>query len=86
MVEPKGLDLVLRMVVDERVRQDIKWGNIDTRVNLTNDRWFVILDEEVGETAKALNDKESRERVAEELIQVAAVAVAWSQLLLADDA
>mgnify|MGYP001598037964 CR=1 FL=1 len=52
---------------------------INPRVQ-NNDKlnWLV---EEVGEVARAINDKESVPRLKEELIQVAAIATAWWQSL-----
>lgn len=40
--------------------------------------WLPILVEEVGEVARALCEREPRERLREELLQVAAVACAWA--------
>lgn len=58
---------------EERNRQLDKWG--DQRH--THEHWLSILTEEVGELAKALNEDGSKEEILGELIQVAAVAVAW---------
>lgn len=62
-------------VAFERFRQDIKWGN---QRHLPPDRWNTILVEEVGEVSKAINEREW-ENLAVELIQVAAVCVAWAE-------
>lgn len=64
---------ILLEVAEERARQDDKWGQQDHDPNY----WMVILMEEVGEAAheicgKTLNYTNYRE----EMVQVAAVAVA----------
>lgn len=65
--------LVLDDIVTERHLQDIKWG----APCLTNpDRWNTILVEEVGEVSNAINEKDW-DNLKKELVQVAAVAVAW---------
>lgn len=58
-------------VMTERMRQFKKWGVQDH----DEDRWMVILMEEVGEVARAIFD-ENPDNYREELVQVAAVAVA----------
>jgi hypothetical protein len=45
-------DMILRDILDERIRQDEKWGH--QRHNFAF--WMSILGEEVGEAFKALND------------------------------
>ena len=62
---------VLKDVLSERYKQDAKWGQQDH----DEDRWMVILMEEVGEVARAIFD-ENPANYREELVQVAAVAVA----------
>jgi len=61
-------------IEQERIRQDEKWGDVDHR----GEYWLAILSEEVGEVAREV--LEGRESVClyDELIQVAAVAVAWA--------
>ena len=62
---------ILKEVVQERERQEKKWGE----QNHEPTKWFTILIEEVGEACEAeLNKKKEEYRA--ELIQVAAVAVA----------
>lgn len=62
---------VVGEVGDERVRQDKKWGEQNHAAPV----WFAILGEEVGEVARAmLEGKPGAYR--EELLQVAAVAIA----------
>ncbi len=63
---------VLQAIQDERDRQDAKWG---ANRYLAQETWLTILMEEVGEAAKAALEDDSG-GYAEELVQVAAVAVA----------
>lgn len=77
---------VLRDVATERIRQDDKWGcqcaNIDFE-------WVSILTEEVGEAAAEANEANFRSgknrgdftKLRAELVQVAAVAVAWVECI-----
>lgn len=58
-------------ILQERLRQYKKWGVQDH----DEDRWMVILMEEVGEVARAVFEDDPA-NYREELIQVAAVAVA----------
>ncbi len=61
-------------IEDERQRQDEKWG-----VQNHNDlKWLAILMEEVGEVAKDMLKYGGDRR---ELVQVAAVAVAWMEAI-----
>lgn len=62
---------ILGDVLHERESQYEKWGQQDH----DEDRWMVILMEEVGEAARAIFD-ENPANYREELLQVAAVAVA----------
>lgn len=70
-------------VLAERDRQDAKWGE----QNHHPMQWLAILSEEVGELAKEVNEhhwREKRDTLAKmraELVQVAAVAVAWLECL-----
>jgi NTP pyrophosphatase (non-canonical NTP hydrolase) len=68
-------------ILTERRRQDAKWGE----QNHADDFWMLILMEEVGETAQAIlqacEERGSPARTKEELIQVAAVAVAWLEAI-----
>lgn len=68
---------ILNSIVDERIRQDEKWGD-QSRHPPTF--WYAILGEEVGEVANAILHEDTR-AVAKELIQVAAVAVAWLETM-----
>jgi len=62
---------VYQMIEAERAYQDAKWGQQDH----TPVAWIPILLEEVGEVARAVNENDVAEYI-DELIQVAAVAVA----------
>lgn len=77
--EPTGF--VLRQVESERHKQSKKWGE----QNHDGYRWLAILGEEVGEANKAMLQTEfggsSVEHLREELIQVAAVAVAFIECI-----
>ena len=65
-------DLVIEKIKAERVRQDSKWGE----QNHDAPMWRMILDEELGETAKSHLESNYSEYIGE-LIQSAAVIVAW---------
>lgn len=67
---------ILEAIVKERRRQDQKWGP----QNHEDAFWFQILMEEVGEAAKASLNREKAE-TREELIQVAAVAIAFVEAI-----
>jgi len=68
---------VLNDVASERARQDRKWGGWPG-VDRVDERFTAVLGEEFGEVCKALmEDGELSPEIREELIQVAAVAVAW---------
>jgi hypothetical protein len=68
---------IFEMITDERNRQDAKWGE----QHHLNPIWYSILGEEFGEVGKATNDYLFEDKgetpIKEELIQVAAVCVAW---------
>jgi len=78
------MNKIIQQIIDERLRQDKKWGPQDHSTLM----WSAILTEETGEVAKAalescaahkkLSGKEldTLEDYRKELIQVAAVAVA----------
>ncbi|MCB7129936.1 MAG: hypothetical protein J3T61_10415 [Candidatus Brocadiales bacterium] len=69
------LTQVLNKIVDERARQDAKWGV----QNHTDAYWMTILVEELGEAAAEITTTPgfSERRLKHKLVQVAAVAVAW---------
>jgi hypothetical protein len=69
----------LVLVLAERKRQDKKWG---ANRHLSNLLWNAILSEEFGEAAKEVLEKDD-EKLLAELSQVAAVALAWMEDLIA---
>ncbi len=75
------MDNILNEIKIERQNQDCKWGVQNHHPFV----WLAILGEEVGEVNKAVLDhnfdKKSLENYREELIQVAAVAVAMIECL-----
>lgn len=64
---------VMQLIVDERARQDAKWGE----QNHDDPTWYLILQEEGGEVAKAILERQQMEYLKEELVQMGAVIVAW---------
>jgi NTP pyrophosphatase (non-canonical NTP hydrolase) len=76
----------LESVYAERQRQDAKWGS---QRDLSDPVWLAILTEEVGESAQEVltripgNEEAGKGHgdLREELVQVAAVAVAWVEAL-----
>jgi NTP pyrophosphatase (non-canonical NTP hydrolase) len=84
MTDSKKIDdggKVLRDVLDERKRQDEKWGEQNHNPFI----YLTILMEEVGETAKAILETRyggpEAGRIREEAVQVAAVAIAIVECL-----
>ena len=80
-------ETVIRHILKEREWQIAKWGNPQHH----HAWWYVILGEEVGEVANALQEVEDQKSgdVAEqlqamfaEIVQVAAVATAWGEQVL----
>lgn len=77
---------VLEDVFEERKRQNNKWGS---QRNLSDLTWLAILTEEVGESAQEVltripgNEEAGKGHgdLREELVQVAAVAIAWIEAL-----
>ena len=68
------INKIFDRIAKERQRQDEKWGKLPR--NHDNYKWNAILSEEVGEVAKEVLERNDK-LLKEELIQVAAVAVAW---------
>lgn len=62
---------ILEEIIDERIRQESKWG----QQNHPSFKYLAILGEEVGEVNKAALERDW-DNYREELIQVAAVAMA----------
>lgn len=75
-------DVLLR-VARERERQERKYADGWTCATrgIPNADKLAVLGEEFGEVARALCRDEGVERLQEELVQVAAVAVAWAESL-----
>lgn len=69
-MKPQTLDLITM----ERRRQDKKWGT--EFPDRSDDRWLSILTEESGEAAHAILSGDE-ENLVDEIVQIAAVAVAW---------
>ena len=69
---------IFEKILAERGRQDDKWG---ADRMLDNYEWHTILSEETGECAKAVNQDRPQDELGAELVQVAAVAVAWLECL-----
>ena len=67
----------LEDVLYERLRQDELWGD---QSGHADERWLVILIEEVGEVARAMYDDDEG-HVYEEIIQCAAVCMAWAEAM-----
>lgn len=72
-------DQAVDLVDQEHDRQHEKWGTQDVSLH----EWMTILTEEVGEVAMGINDKDDESDILKEIIQVAAVAVAWAERLIA---
>jgi len=66
----------LQKILAERKRQDDTWGE----QNHNDYCWLAILMEEVGETSSEMLEMNS-EKMEEELVQVAAVSLAWLECL-----
>jgi hypothetical protein len=76
--------VVFNRVSLERGRQDYEYGEYGGLGNMRPGERLSILAEEVGEVAKEVNELSepgAQQRLREELVQVAAVAVAWIQVL-----
>jgi NTP pyrophosphatase (non-canonical NTP hydrolase) len=67
----------IELIINERKRQDEKWGKRDHHDFV----WNAILNEEVGEVAHELLNP-APYRLRKEIVQVAAVAVAWIEMIL----
>lgn len=64
---------VFEWIRQERSNQDV-WHKTSGH---SDSVWLAVLVEEVGEVAKAMHEEASRTDLIDELVQVAAVAVAW---------
>ena len=77
-------DFVLQSILEERARQDAKWGE----QNHPDEWWLPILVEEVGELSEAMLDFQfsmSSSKldldVKKELVELVAVGVAWLECM-----
>lgn len=80
-------DLAMEMVHQERLRQVQLWGHDKLRVegpHGNNDARLRVLTEEFLEVVRALNDGEPLEHLREEIVQCAAVCVAFVEGTYAD--
>jgi NTP pyrophosphatase (non-canonical NTP hydrolase) len=71
---------LLELVDMERDRQDEKWGGVPGFDRRDDHTYAAVLTEEVGEVCKAWLERDVA-ALRTELIQVAAVAVAWAEEL-----
>jgi NTP pyrophosphatase (non-canonical NTP hydrolase) len=67
-------------IADERERQDSKWGGIPGIERRDDHTYAAVLGEEFGEACQAWLQRDPA-ALREELVQVAAVAVAWIEEL-----
>jgi len=65
---------VFSLIAMERARQDAQWGPLPRHLSHTT--WLTVMAEEFGEVARAILHHDHR-GIAEELIHVLAVGVAW---------
>ena len=65
---------IFQMILEERTRQDIKFGADRDQDHMF---WLAILAEEFGEAANAILEKKGSSELTNEIIQCAAVSVAW---------
>ncbi len=72
-------ELVMNEIIQERLRQDQKWG---TDRMMSNASWVFIILEELGEVSEAVLKGQLQE-VHHELIHVAATAIAWLEDIVA---
>ena len=82
MTEITGKKTIIELIAEERQRQDQRWNepNHDPFI------WQTILAEEVGEVAhEVLQGITHKDSLKDELIQVAAVAVAWLESINANE-
>ncbi len=71
-----GRDLIMLDIENERQRQDKKWGGVPGIDRCDDHTYAAVLGEEFGEVCKAWLERDIT-NLREELVQVAAVAVAW---------
>jgi NTP pyrophosphatase (non-canonical NTP hydrolase) len=73
-------EAILEEVFRERDRQDAKWGGVPGRDRDDDHTYAAVLGEEFGEVCRAWLERDT-EQLRAELIQAAAVAVAWVEHL-----
>ena len=72
-----GIDIAIyNLIVAERQHQDVKWG---ANRMLGDYAWHAVLTEETGECAKAILEHSLSLKA--EIVQVAAVAIAWLECI-----
>jgi NTP pyrophosphatase (non-canonical NTP hydrolase) len=71
---------VFEEIDSERDRQDVKWGGLPGVQRRDDHTYAAVLGEEFGEVCKAWLERDTA-ALREELIQTAAVAVAWIEEL-----
>ena len=69
---------ILADIKAERDHQDDLWGD---QTHKSQETWIAILVEEVGEVARAVLDEQGLQHTRDELVQVAAVSVAYIEKL-----
>ena len=70
--------IIFEKIKEERLRQDNKWGV----QNHSDEKWTCIAAEEFGECAKEVLEQKNPDNFNNELIQLAAVIVAWLECRL----
>lgn len=73
-------DVILAHVSEERDRQDAKWGGVPGEDRRDDHTYAAVLGEEFGEVCQAWLQRDTT-ALREELVQTAAVAVAWIEEL-----
>ena len=71
-------DMVLKMVLAERERQDNLWGDQSHHPDAW---WNVIATEENGEVAREVYEKSADSALLGEIIQACAVYFAWAEVV-----
>lgn len=75
-----GQRVIVDDILTERERQDSKWGDVPGIDRRNDSTYAAVLGEEFGEVCQAWLERDRR-NLREELVQVAAVAVAWLEEL-----
>jgi NTP pyrophosphatase (non-canonical NTP hydrolase) len=89
VIDPSAAEqeVVLQLVRDERAQQearkaDARWEFTCADDGMADLEKLAVLGEEFGEVARALIEQQATTALRAELVQVAAVAVAWAESLL----